>query len=563
MKVFEEKIRAALAQSSGLDPKSIVLEAPKQRALGDFAFPCFVLAKQKGIAPNLLANELASTLRIPQISAQGSGPYLNFTVDRSALAKEILYAILKDPKNYGRSTQGKGKTIVIDYSSPNIAKPFGVGHLRSTVIGAAIKRILESQGYQCVGVNHLGDWGMQFGRMLAAVKLYDPQENFIKAAEPTKALLDLYVRIHNEEETNPAIKEQARSWFLKLESGQDAEAKRIWKLLVDLSWKEFDRIYRMLGISFEKVQGESFYEDKLEAAVARIEKTGVSEISQGALIVDLEAQKLPPCLLKTQDGTTLYATRDFAALFYRQETWQFHKALYVVGADQRLHFQQLKAVLAKMKLPWADSVVHVDFGMMRLPTGKMSTREGRVIFLDEVLSRAVEMAQEIIREKNPELKNAEETASAIGIGAIVFNDLKNNRVKDVTFDWKAVLNFDGETGPYVQYTHARLCSILRKYGKAVELEKIDFSKFEEAGTLLALLGRFSNAIERAGESYEPSILTNYLLELAQTSNAFYKDHRVLGEAEEITRARVAIVDAARSVLREGLSLLGVNAPEEM
>lgn len=563
MKRFEQKIREALAAATDAPAEKLTLEAPKNRDLGDFAFPCFALAKEKKQAPPLLAEELERTLRVPSIAVKATGPYLNFTIDRAELAKALLPAILDGKGRYGFEDEGKGRTIVIDYSSPNIAKPFGVGHLRSTVIGAALKRILEFRGYQCVGVNHLGDWGMQFGRMMAAVKLYDPKESFATAADPTKALLELYVRIHQEEEQNPALKEEARSWFLKLEKGSDPEAKRLWKLLIDSSWKEFERIYAMLGVSFEKVQGESFYEDKLAAALARIEKTGVTQISDGALIVDLESDKLPPCLLKTGDGTTLYATRDLAAAFYRYETWKFHKALYVVGSDQRLHFRQLRGVLKKMNLPWAEDVIHVDFGMMNLKEGKMSTRKGRVIFLEEVLDRAIELVRQVIEEKNPDLKDREAVAKAVGIGAIVFNDLKNGRVKDVLFDWEQVLNFDGETGPYTQYTHARLCSIARKAGKKVDIAKLDYSKFEEAGTLLALLGRFPKAVADAAANYEPSTLTSYVLDVAQTANRFYKEHRVIGEAPPVEVARLAVVDAARTVLANGLRLLGIQAPTEM
>lgn len=563
MKRFERQIRDAIAAATGLPGEKLALEAPKNRELGDFAFPCFALAKEKKMAPPLLAEELAGKLHIAGIAAKAAGPYLNFTIARSELAKALLPAILGARERYGADEEGKGRTIVIDYSSPNIAKPFGVGHLRSTVIGAAIKRILEFRGYSCVGVNHLGDWGMQFGRMMLAVKRYDAQEGFAKAADPTKALLELYVRIHQEEEQNPALKEEARAWFLKLESGKDAQAKRLWKLLIDSSWKEFERIYKMLGVAFENVQGESFYEDKLAQAIARIEKTGVTQISEGALIVDLEHEKLPPCLLRTGDGTTLYATRDLAAAFYRYETWKFHKALYVVGSDQRLHFRQLRAVLKKMQLPWAEDVVHIDFGMMNLKEGKMSTRKGRVVFLEEVLDRSIELVRKVIDEKNPDLKDREAVARAVGIGAIVFNDLKNNRVKDVLFDWDQVLNFDGETGPYVQYTYARLSSILRKSGKAVDPSKLDFKKFDEAGTLLALLGRFPKAIADAAANYEPSMLTSYALDVAQTANHFYKEHRVIGEAAEIEMARLAVVDAARTVLANGLRLLGIQAPEEM
>jgi len=563
MKRFEAQIREALAAATGTPPEMLVLEAPKQRELGDFAFPCFALAKERKQAPPAIASELETAFRAPGIRARAAGPYLNFTVDRPVLAKALLSEICGKRERYGADETGRGKTVVVDYSSPNIAKPFGVGHLRSTVIGAAIKRILEFRGFRCVGVNHLGDWGMQFGRMMAAVKRYDPQEAFAKAANPTKALLDLYVRIHEEEEKNPALQSEARQWFLRLESGKDIETKRLWKLLIDASWREFEKVYRMLGVSFEEVQGESFYEDKLAAAVDRIVKAGVTKVSEGALIVDLEEEKLPPCLLKTGDGTTLYATRDLAAAFFRHEKWRFHKALYVVGSDQRLHFRQLKAVLKKMGLPWAEDIVHVDFGMMNLKEGKMSTRKGRVIFLEDVLGRAVELARGIIAEKNPDLKDKERIAQAVGIGAIVFNDLKNSRVKDVLFDWDQVLNFDGETGPYVQYTHARLCSILRKHGKPVDLAKVDFAKLEEAGTLLALLGRFPQYIAAAAETFEPSIVTGYLLEVAQTANNFYKEHRVLGEAEEVTRARIAAVDAARVVLANGLWLLGVQAPEQM
>ena len=568
MKRFEAQIREALSAAAGFPKEKLLLEAPKQRELADFAFPCFSLAKERKQAPTAIAKELESALRVAGIRTQASGPYVNFTIERPVLAKALLPEICGKRERYGSDETGRGKTVIIDYSSPNIAKPFGVGHLRSTVIGAALKRILEFRGHPCIGVNHLGDWGMQFGRMMLAVKRYDPQESFVKAEDPTKALLELYVRIHREEEEEEkqgkaGLKEEARQWFLRLEAGKDAEARRLWKLLIDCSWKEFQKVYRMLGVTFEEVHGESFYEDKLASAVDRLVKAGVTKISEGALIVELEEEKLPPCLLKTGDGTTLYATRDLAAAFYRFERWRFHKALYVVGSDQRLHFRQLKAVLRRMGLPWAEDLVHVDFGMMNLREGKMSTRKGRVIYLEEVLRRAVELVRGIIAEKNPELRDREAVARAVGIGAVVFNDLKNGRVKDVLFDWDQVLNFDGETGPYVQYTHARLCSILRRHGRPVDAARVDFTKTKEAGTLLALLGRFPSFVAAAADAFEPSILTGHLLEVAQTANNFYREHRVLGEPAETEKARLAVVDAARIVLANGLRLLGVAAPEEM
>ncbi len=562
MKEFETAIRDFLSEATGVARGEIHLEIPKNRQISDIAFPCFILAKNQGKNPAALAAELAKKWKSESIQVKAEGPYLNFTIERRTLAQYLLQTIPTLQGKFGSSNTGAGKNIVIDYSSPNIAKPFGVGHLRSTVIGAAIKRLLEFQGYPCIGINHLGDWGMQFGRMLAAVKRYDPKETFAQSNTPSKNLLDLYVRIHQDEEQNPQVKEEARQWFLKLE-GRDPEAKRLWELLVQVTWKEFEKIYQILGVSFEKVQGESFYEDKLGATLERIQKTGVTSISEGALIIDLEEKKMPPCILKTGEGTTLYATRDLAALFYRYEQWNFHKALYVVGSDQRLHFRQLKEALLKMGFAWADNVVHVDFGMMRLKEGKMSTRKGRVVFLEEVLEKAVEMARQIIEEKNPDLPDKDKAAQAIGVGAVIFNDLKNGRIKDVLFDWDVILNFDGETGPYVQYTHARLSSILRKYGKPVSWEKVDPRTLEDAGELLVMIARFPQYAAKAAEEFEPSILTNYVLELAKSVNLFYRERRVLGEEEKITQGRIALIEAARSVLETGLGLLGIQALHEM
>jgi len=560
MQEFIDRIRAALVTHSGLQADEVKIESPRDPELGDFAFPCFPLARIKKQAPPKIAAELAEVLAgdLVGVSVEATGPYLNFRIDRGALAKSVLEAITEQGTAYGGSDEGAGKTIVLDFSSPNIAKPFHVGHLRSTIIGAAVKRLHDALGYRTVGINHIGDWGAQFGKLITAIDRWAPEETFSEDA--IMKLFELYVRYHDEESEDPTLAEEARKNFQELESGVEGKVRTTWKHLTELSLREFDKSYARLGITFDFVRGESFYEPMLEETVDRIVSAGVTELSEGALIVRLDEleKDAPPCLLRKSDGTTLYATRDLAALFHRWDEFQFDRALYVVGSEQRLHFRQLKNVLRRMELPWVDRVEHVDFGRLL----GMSTRKGKnVVFLGELLDAAVEKTRQVIAEKNPDLADKDAVAEAVGCGAVVFNDLKKERVKDAVFAWDDVLALDGDTGPYVQYTHARLCSILKKAPTTVQ--SADFDLLGDSGGLLLTLGRFPGVVHSAARRAEPSELAQYVLGLCREMNSWYVDHRVLGQDEALSAARLALVRAVKIVIGNGLGLLGLAAPEEM
>ena len=566
MQAFETQLRDALSNATGVPADDLRIENPRDPSMGDLAFPCFVLAKALKQAPPKIAGELADKLNadLEGIEAIATGPYINFKVDRDLLAKTIVGEVEAQGTAYGSGDDGKGKTIVIDLSSPNIAKPMSVGHLRSTVIGAAIQRIHDALGYQTVGINHIGDWGIQFGKLVTALDRWGSEVDL--ETDPIKALLALYVRYHEEEGEDPTLAEQSSKNFQELESGEGGHVRKTWTRLTELSMREFDKIYTRLGVTFDEVRGEAFYEPYLDATVERIEAAGVTEMSEGALIVDLSSirKKMPPCLLRKTDGTTLYATRDLAAVFHRHELYDFDRCLYVVGGDQRLHFEQLKGVLKRMEIDWEPKVEHIAFGMMKLPEGKMSTRTGNVVFLEDVLDRAAEEAGKIIEEKNPDLANADAIAEQVGVGAVVFNDLKREREKDIQFVWEEVLTFEGETGPYVQYTHARLASILRKAEAAGEgTADPDWNALEDAAPVILRLGRYPAVLRSAAKNAEPSEITSWLLATARDLNAWYTQHRVLGQDPAVTSARLRLVSAAKSALAGALGLLGVAAPEEM
>lgn len=565
---FRHRLTAALAQALGIVPESIKLERPRDPSHGDFAFPCFQLAKERKQAPPALASEIAGKLAgLEHISAKTAGPFLNFTIDRTELARRVLTAAF-DPA-YGGGNEGAGKTIVLDYSSPNIAKRFHIGHLRSTVIGMAIREMCEARGFRVVGINHIGDWGSQFGKLLTALRRYSSEAALDAAAATGTAiehLHEIYVHYHEDEEKGGDLAKElaaeSRKWFLDLESGAENEARRLWKKMTTLSLAEFERIYRRLNVTFTEIRGESAYEPDLAPTVRRIKEAGVTRISEGALVIDVEGSE-KPALLQTGDGTTLYLTRDLASVFYRKETYKFWKAVYVVGSDQRDHFRELKLVVKRLGLPWWDDIEHAYFGMMRLPEGKMSSRKGRVVILEDVLDSAVEQVRTLVREKNPNLQHADEVAEQVGIGAVVFNDLKNDRRRDVVFSWQEVLNFDGETGPYCQYTHARLASIVRKSGQTPSAEA-DPALAGEGAQLLLAIGRFPETVALAAERFEPHLLASATVELAQLANAYYRDHRVLDAgSQQLVAARLALVEAARRTLARALALLGIAAPAEM
>jgi len=578
MRQFSERIAEAIARVTGAPIADVKVEQPRDPSLGDLAFPCFALAKSLKKAPPAIAAEIVAKTSgtIEGVSAVATGPYVNFRIDRGALARAVIGEILAQDNAYGRSKIGAGKTVVVDLSSPNIAKPMSVGHLRSTVIGAAIVRLHDALGYKTVGINHIGDWGSQFGKLVAAVERWGDTVDL--EGDPIKALLALYVRYHEEEESDPSLAAAARAAFQELESGAEGKVRAIWRRLTELSMREFDKIYKRLGVKFDEIRGEAYYEPYLQSTIERIVATGITQESEGALVVDLTSidKNMPPCLLRKTDGTTLYATRDLAAAFHRHELYGFERCLYVVGGDQKLHFRQLKGVLKRMNLDWEPRIEHIDFGMLRLPEGKMSTRKGRVVFLEDVLDRAVEEAQRIIAEKNPSLANSKEIAEQVGIGAVIFNDLKRERIRDVEFVWEDVLSFEGETGPYVQYTHARLASILRKANdeasvssssasgdKTAAASSIEFGLLEDAGPLLIRLSQFPDVLRSAAEHAEPSEVTVYLLALCRELNNWYVQHRVLGQEQALTSARLALVRSSKTVIANGLRVLGLAAPQEM
>ncbi|BBO16471.1 arginine--tRNA ligase [Candidatus Brocadia pituitae] len=566
MDYFIKNIISLLKEKIDLPEDEIkrLLEIPPDFKMGDYAFPCYSLSKTLKKSPNAIAGELAQALPVdkPIEAVRAVGPYINFFLDKTTRAKTVLKTIFEERDGYGHRDTGKEKTVVIDFSSPNIAKHLGVHHLRSALIGNAICNIYKAIGYPCVGINHLGDWGTQFGQLIVAYKKWG-SENAHTSYTVTD-LNNLYVRFHQEAEKNPGLEDEARAWFKKLEAG-DAEANELWQHFKDISLKEFQKIYDMLGIHFDAFVGESFYNTMVEDTIARMKEKGLTKVSEQALIIDLEPYNMPPCLLRKKDDTTLYATRDIAAAEYRKKTYDFDRMIYVVGSEQKLHFNQFFKVLELMGHDWARRCVHVDFGLMKFKDGKMSTRKGKVVLLEDLLIEAVERIRKIIEDKNPSLENKASVARDVGIGAVIFADLCTKRNKDVVFDWDEVLNFEGETGPYIQYTHARLCSILRKYGRPVTIDNIQFEllKEEEAFILIKNLGQFPPIILKAAEFYEPSLICNYLIDVCGSLNRFYNAHRVLSDDEELTKARILLVDATRQVIKNGLHVLGMQAPEQM
>ncbi len=563
--LFLREIVHHVKTHTGLEEGDILplIDQPPNPDMGDYTLPCFSLKEKLGKPPNQIAQELEQALLASRVikKVKAEGAYLNFFVHHTELMHWILQKVHKEGNHYGHSNVGKGKTVVIDYSSPNIAKHLAVHHLRSAVIGNALYRFYKALGYQCVGINHLGDWGTQFGQLIVAYKKWGNED--MLRENPVDALHGLYVRFHEEVKKDPSLEEQARQAFRELEKGAP-EAKRLWEHFREVSLKEFDKVYRALKIKFDYYTGESFYNEMIDDTIERLKKTHLATISEDALVVNLDEYNMPPCLLKKKDEATLYATRDIAAAEYRAREFGFSKMLYVVGSEQKLHFRQFFKVLELMGYPWVKDCVHVDFGLIKFKEGKMSTRAGRVILLEEVLKEAVERAKEIIHEKNPNLPHKDEIARQVGIGAVIFTDLSSRRTRDVLFDWKEVLNFDGETGPYLQYTHARLCSVMRKYGKVVESE-VDFGLLREKDEYLLArkLESFPKSIQTAAETHEPVVLCNYLIELASIFNRYYNHHRIVSKNEELTRARILLADCTRQVLRNGLHLLGMETPEEM
>jgi len=565
MNKFVEEIIKVISKQVDLPDEEIreLVEIPPEEKLGDYAFPCFVLSKKLKKAPNQVAGELTLQLKTTELIQEiySMGPYVNFKVNKTKLAEFVLTQIFEQEAHYGSDDIGKGKTIVIDFSSPNIAKPFGIGHLRTTVVGNALYHIYRKLGFSVVRINHLGDWGTQFGKVILAYRMWGEEEEFLK--DPISTLYDLYVRFHREAEKDVKLEDEARVWFKRLEDG-DKEAAELWKKFRESSIQEFKRVYQMLGIEFDSYPGESYYNRFMDQTIEQIKAKGLAEISQDALIVNLDRFDLPPCLLKKKDEATLYATRDIAAAIYRYNTYHFYRSLYVVGSAQKLHFQQVFTVLELMGYKWSKDCVHVDFGWIKFKQEMMSTRKGNVIFLEDVLNKSIQLARKIIEEKNPDLENKEEVAKDVGIGAVVFADLSTRRNKDIDFDWDQVLSFDGETAPYVQYTHARLCSLLRKYDKPVHKE-IDYKVFstDEESNLIKLLEDFPRRIKLAAKSYEPAFICSFLIDLCSTFNRFYQKQRIITEDERSTQARMLLVKAIQFAVKSGLSVLGIKAPDRM
>jgi len=567
METIIQQVEKIIAGAWGIRVEDVakVIEIPRDEKMGDLAFPCFILAKRMKKAPAEIAKELASSLltELPVEKVVAAGPYVNFFLSRESVAETVIKNIFEKGEKYGSSDAGAGKTVVIDFSSPNIAKPLGVHHLRSTMLGNALHKMHSEIGFKCVGINYLGDWGTQFGQLIAALKKRQDELNIEEIS--VKELLDLYVQFHEERETGEAeeLDEEARGWFKKLEEGDD-EARRLWQAFKKASVKEFERIYSRLGVSFDVYSGESKYNEKIAQVIKLLAEKALVTESEGALIVDLEKHDMPPCLLRKRDGATLYATRDLAAAIDRYNAYKFDRMLYVVALQQRLHFRQVFKVLELLGFDWAKRCIHVDFGMLSFGEEAFSTRRGKIVFLEDVLDKAVELAESIIEEKNPALENKKEVAEVVGIGAIIFSELSQKRIKDKVFSWQEILNFDGETGPYVQYTYVRLGGILRKYEGAPRAE-VDFGllKEDEEFSLLKNLDQFGSIILRACDTYEPYLLANYLLEICSRFNAFYQKHRVISGDKKLTEARIALVSAIRLVIRKGLSLLGVRVPEKM
>ncbi len=557
--MFEAELRKLLAKHK-LD---LPLEVPPDRALGDLAMPCFTLAKERKKAPAAIAQEIAKELsdaRLPRFVAKvvATGPYVNFFIDTGVQSEALLTRIHEEKDGFGRTDEGKGKTVVIDYSAPNIAKPFHIGHLRSTVIGDALRKLHEAAGYKVIGINHLGDWGTQFGALIYAHRTWGDRQKL--KDDPLQYMLDIYVKFHAEAEKDAKLEEEARAWFKKLEDG-DGEALKLWAKFKEESLEEFSRIYKLLGVEFESENGESFYNDKIDGAIEAFSK--VSETDDGALIVRLEGN-IPPLMLRKSNGSSTYAARDAAAALYRLATYKPHRLIYVVG-QQGLHFRQVFGGLARIGKD-AERFTYVDFGHYHLPEGKMSTRKGRVVFMEDVLNKTVELARETIEKKNPGLKSKDKVARGVGIGAIKFGDLVNDRIKDITFDWDKFLDFEGDTGPYLQYTHARACSILRK-AKTKPGASVDFGALtdDKEAKLITLLSRFEEALASSRTALKPHHLAQYLIELARAFNEFYHACPVLSPDTDakVKAARLLLVSCAAQVLRSGLGMLGIWAPDEM
>lgn len=557
--VIAERL-AAILPSLEVEAIYNLLEKPKSSEMGDIAFPAFSLAKVERKAPQAIAADIVEKLDTTGFeNVVATGPYINFFLDKAAISHQVLTDVITEKDQYGKLNIGQGRNVTIDMSSPNIAKPFSVGHLRSTVIGDALANIHEKLGYKPIRINHLGDWGKQFGMLIVAYKLWG--DKAAVEADPISELLKLYVRINAEAEENPELDEEARQWFKKLEDG-DPEAHELWQWFRDESLVEFNRIYDKLDVTFDSYNGEAFYNDKMDEGIQILEEKGLLQESKGARIVDLESYNLPPALIMKTDGATLYITRDMATAMYRKRTYDFVKSIYVVGQEQINHFKQLKAVLKEMDFDWSDDMTHITFGLVTKDKKKLSTRKGNIILLEPTLDEAISRALTQIEAKNPDLENKEEVAHAVGVGAVKFYDLKTDRDNGYDFDLEAMVSFEGETGPYVQYAYARIQSILRKANFVPSAENDYKLADAESWEIIKHIQNFSNVVERAGDKFDPSLIAKYAINLAQAFNKYYAHTRILDESPE-RDSRLALAYATGLILKEALRLLGVKAPEKM
>ncbi len=567
---FKEQIADEIAKVSGIDPATCLslIELPPTPEMGDYAFPCFTLAKSLRKAPPLIANDIAAALgKIDGVERiETKGAYINFFTDKDILIKNTVERAIKDGLDYGRSDIGGGRNVCLDYSSINIAKPFHIGHLSTTVIGNSLSRIYKHLGYNAISINHLGDWGTQFGKLIVAYKLWGNRELVEKGS--VNELVKLYVKYHEEAEAHPEMDDEARAWFKKIEDS-DAEALELFNWFKKLTLESAGKVYDLLGVKFDSYAGESFYTPYMPATVQELKDKGLLTVDNGASIVDLSGYNMPPCLILKSDGATLYATRDITTAIYRKKTYDFCKLLYVVAYQQDLHFKQFFKVLELMGYDWVKDCEHVNFGMVSLEEGSMSTRKGKYILLEDVLNAAISKAKEIITEKNPNLENKDDVARQVGVGAVVWSPLYNSRIKDIVFTFDKVLNFEGETAPYAQYTHARCCSLLKKanmFGKESELaDKLDTSvlKTPDAIALITSIAALPDTVVQAADKNEPYLISRRVVDICGKFNKFYTESRIIGEAENVMLSRLALTFATKNAIRTGLYLLGIEAPEQM
>lgn len=561
---FKKYISNEIAKNAEIDEDKVysLVEVPPDTNMGDYAFPCFQLAKTMRKAPPIIAKELVDKIEKGNIlqKVEAVGGYLNFFLDKKTYIEATVKDILEKGLKYGATNIGLGRNVIVEFSSPNIAKPFHVGHLCSTVIGNSLYKIYDYLGYDVVRINHLGDWGTQFGKLISAWKRWGDEEQLLKT--PIKELLRIYVKFHDEAEKEPSLEDEARDYFKKLEDG-DTGAVELWKRFRDMSLLEFKKIYDMLDIEFDSYAGESFYSDKMDEVVALLESKGLLEESQSARVVNLEAENMPPCIIVKSDGASIYATRDLAAALYRNRTYNFDKCIYVVGTPQALHFKQVFTVLKKAGFEWADNCSHVGFGLVKFADKKLSTRSGDVIFLEDVLIESVNKTRSIIEENNSELEDKEAVAQTVGVGAIVYSFLKSGRERDMVFSWEDILDFEGESGPYVQYTYARGKSILRKAGEIPEKADLKLLGEPEEFQLVKLLEGFKNAVLEAAAKKEPSIVTRHVTNVARAFNKFYNTCPVLIAEGELKNSRLMLTKATLDIIESGLSLLGIKVVDKM